>query len=76
MSDEYLPGNFQKEWILEVCAKLFLGAMVLGHSLKDHGTKKQLAALVTLDSLKASTVDELRVRIATNCNCMDPKNSV
>lgn len=36
------------------------GAMVLGHSLKDHGTNKQLAALVTLDSLKASTIDELR----------------
>lgn len=39
------------------------GAMVLAHSLRDHGTKKQLAVLVTLDSLQASTIDELQVCI-------------
>lgn len=36
--------------------------MVLAHSLRDSGTKKQLAILVTLDSLQASTIEELKVR--------------
>ncbi|KAL9103438.1 MAG: hypothetical protein Q9163_001501 [Psora crenata] len=36
------------------------GAMVLGHSLRDAGTKKQLAVLVTLDSVSVSAVDELK----------------
>ena len=40
-----------------------LGAMVLAHSLKDNGTKKQLAALVTLDTLQSSTIDELKVHL-------------
>ncbi|KAI9795164.1 MAG: glycogenin glucosyltransferase [Peltula sp. TS41687] len=35
------------------------GAQVLAHSLKDAGTKKKLAVLVTLDSLSASTIAEL-----------------
>ena len=35
--------------------------MVLAHSLRDNGTRKQLAILVTLDSLSASTLEELRV---------------
>ena len=35
--------------------------MVLAHSLRDNGSKKQLAILVTLDSLQNSTIDELRV---------------
>ena len=35
--------------------------MVLAHSLRDNGTKKQLAVLVTLDSLQASTIEELKV---------------
>jgi alpha-N-acetylglucosamine transferase len=38
--------------------------MVLGHSLRDNGTNKQLAALVTLDSLQASTISELEVYMA------------
>ena len=37
------------------------GAMVLAHSLRDNSTKKQLAILVTLDSLSASTLEELKV---------------
>ncbi|MCJ1404946.1 glycogenin glucosyltransferase [Xylographa trunciseda] len=36
------------------------GAMVLAHSLRDNGTKKQLAALVTLDTLQATTIGELK----------------
>ncbi len=39
-----------------------IGAMVLAHSLRDSGTKKRLAVLVTLDSLDAKTVEELQVR--------------
>ncbi|KAL8947250.1 MAG: hypothetical protein Q9222_006445 [Ikaeria aurantiellina] len=34
--------------------------MVLGHSLRDNGTTKQLAVLVTLDTLSVSTLDELK----------------
>ena len=37
--------------------------MVLAHSLRDNGTRKQLAALVTLDTLSASTIGELKVHI-------------
>ena len=36
--------------------------MVLAHSLRDNGTKKQLAILVTLDSLSATTLEELQVQ--------------
>lgn len=39
--------------------------MVLAHSLRDNGTKKQLAVLVTLDSLQASTLEELKVRFSS-----------
>ncbi len=35
--------------------------MVLGHSLRDKGTKKQLVAFVTLDTINVSTLDELKV---------------
>ncbi|MCJ1313234.1 glycogenin glucosyltransferase [Agyrium rufum] len=34
--------------------------MVLAHSLRDNGTKKQLAALVTLDTVKSTTISELK----------------
>ena len=37
--------------------------MVLAHSLRDNGTKKELAVLVTLASLQGSTIDELKVRM-------------
>ncbi|THV96356.1 nucleotide-diphospho-sugar transferase [Aureobasidium pullulans] len=36
------------------------GAAVLAHSLRDNGTKKKLAVLVTPDSLRASTLTELK----------------
>jgi len=36
--------------------------MVLGHSLKDRGTKARLAALVLLDKLSLDTISELQVR--------------
>lgn len=34
---------------------------MLAHSLRDNGSKAKLAVLVTLDSLKISTIDELKV---------------
>ncbi|CAI6333696.1 unnamed protein product [Periconia digitata] len=36
------------------------GAIVLAHSLRDAGTKKKLAALITLDTLSSDTITELR----------------
>lgn len=35
--------------------------MVLARSLRDSGTKKQLAVLVTMNALQVSTIDELKV---------------
>ena len=37
--------------------------MVLAHSLRDSGTRKQLVILVTLDSVAGSTVEELKARV-------------
>ncbi|KAI1280106.1 nucleotide-diphospho-sugar transferase [Xylaria sp. FL0933] len=36
------------------------GALVLAHSLRDAGTTKKLAALVTLDSISAEAITELK----------------
>ncbi|KAF2139616.1 glycosyltransferase family 8 protein [Aplosporella prunicola CBS 121167] len=36
------------------------GASVLAHSLRDAGTTKKLAALITLDTLSADTITELK----------------
>ncbi|KAL8701859.1 MAG: hypothetical protein Q9201_004687 [Fulgogasparrea decipioides] len=36
------------------------GAMVLARSLRDNGTKKQLAVLATTETLQVSTIDELK----------------
>jgi len=40
------------------------GAAVLAHSLRDNGTTKKLAALITQDSLKPETILQLKVRAA------------
>jgi hypothetical protein len=37
------------------------GALVLAHSLRDAGTTKKLVALVTLDSVSAEAITELKV---------------
>ena len=42
------------------------GAAVLAHSLRDCGTSKKLAVLVTPDTLRPSTIDELRVSSTKN----------
>ncbi|KAG6032322.1 hypothetical protein E4U41_007260 [Claviceps citrina] len=36
------------------------GALVLGHSLRDGGTKRKLAALVTLDDVSADSITQLK----------------
>lgn len=49
------------------------GAAVLAHSLRDGGSKKKLACLITLDTLSADSISELKVAIglplglATTC---------
>jgi hypothetical protein len=42
------------------------GAAVLAHSLRDCGTSKKLAVLVTPDTLRPTTIDELRVSRTEN----------
>ena len=62
MTDSYLPGT--KDWLHELFVSRLTvrtGAMVLAHSLRDHGTQKLLAALVTLDSVSSSSIEELKV---------------
>lgn len=39
----------------------FLGALVLGHSLRDAGAKKKLAVFVADDSVSADAITELKV---------------
>lgn len=34
---------------------------MLAHSLRDNGTKKKLAVLITADSLRPATITELKV---------------
>lgn len=43
-------------------AHVSLGAMVLAHSLRDNGTKKRLAILVTMEDIEVATIEELKVR--------------
>ena len=38
-----------------------LGAMVLGHSLRDRGARAKLVALVTIESVSSETIEEIRV---------------
>lgn len=40
---------------------LWLGAVVLAHSLRDNGTKAKLVVFVTPENLQESTVEELKV---------------
>jgi hypothetical protein len=39
------------------------GAMVLGHSLRDTGTTRNLVALVTLDTVSLDVINELKVSL-------------
>jgi glycogenin glucosyltransferase len=64
MTDSYLPGkctpDYTHNYITLSPANISLGALVLAHSLRDAGTKKKLAVLVTLDTLSADTHRQLR----------------
>ena len=40
-----------------------VGAMVLGHSLRDKGAKAKMVVLATLDTLSSDTITELQVSI-------------
>lgn len=54
------------------CVDNSVGAAVLAHSLKDNGTTKKLAVLVTFESVHPSTVDELKVRFILYCSSSPP----
>lgn len=64
MNDAYLPGEFSKANYSQrrVVTNGILGALVLAHSLRDAGTTKKLAVLVTLDGVTAEAVVQLKVR--------------
>jgi hypothetical protein len=48
--------------LADVVANDLLGALVLAHSLRDAGTSKKLAVLVTLDGVTADAIVQLKVR--------------
>lgn len=64
MSDSYLPGisTAHAPRLHSDFADHSTGAVVLAHSLRDCGTRKKLAVLVTLDSLLRETVKQLEAR--------------
>jgi len=49
----------------------YKGAMVLAHSLRDNGTGKRLAVLVTLEGLDWKTIEELKVGYEFQCGYCD-----
>ncbi|KAH0441627.1 hypothetical protein CcaCcLH18_01887 [Colletotrichum camelliae] len=62
LNDTYLPGRPSPLNSLPVSllTLLVLGALVLAHSLRDAGTSRQLAVLVTLDTVSAEVITELK----------------
>lgn len=42
-----------------------IGAMVLAHSIRDHGSSTKLVCLVTPESISNSTIDDIKVRAHT-----------
>lgn len=56
-----LPVQALDRLTLEYHIDIAIGAAVLAQSLKDSGTTKKLAVLVTKDSVHPSTIDELKV---------------
>ena len=64
LSDTYLPGTLDEIPIAPRNLGLsdpLAGALVLAHSLRDAGTTKKLAVLVTLDSVSAEVITQLKV---------------
>ncbi|KAK1237546.1 hypothetical protein MKX08_003171 [Trichoderma sp. CBMAI-0020] len=62
LNDAYLPGEFSlaNYSLRRVVINETLGALVLAHSLRDAGTTKKLAVLVTLDGVTAEAVVQLK----------------
>lgn len=62
MSDSYLPGkSYTRFRPCLIYLTRTVGAAVLAHSLRDSGTTKKLAVLVTPDSLLYNTITQLKV---------------
>lgn len=62
MTDSYLPGKFEIDKLRGQCANMTVtGAIVLAHSLRNHGAKRQLGVLVTLDTVSAASIEQLKV---------------
>ena len=61
MNDAYLPGMSSILYLAQIRTDNILGAMVLGHSLKDRGAKAPLVAFIVADKLSSETIKELRV---------------
>lgn len=64
-NERCISSRYNTPRVMYLClleSKHQTGAAVLAHSLRDCGTKKKLAVLVTPDTLRPSTLDELRVR--------------
>lgn len=82
LSDNYLPGmsRAQLPYSQAVRARsdqlltLGTGALVLAHSLRDAGTSKKLAVLVTLDSVSAEVITQLKVCLR-NPNAMQTRTN-
>ncbi|KAI5245144.1 nucleotide-diphospho-sugar transferase [Aureobasidium subglaciale] len=56
-----MAGSTEDVYCTMVTSDSYLpGAAVLAHSLRDNGTKKKLAVIVTTDSLRSSTLTELK----------------
>jgi hypothetical protein len=69
LNDTYLPGKNSDRppgssnlILTHNCA---VGALVLAHSLRNNGTNKRLAVLVTEDTVSAEVISELRVGIVS-----------
>lgn len=63
MNDAYLPGQSELDLKYKeqrTFAELSIGAMVLGHSLRDKGAKARLVVLAVVENLSAATITELK----------------
>jgi len=53
-----------------------LGALVLAHSLRDAGASRKLAVLVTLDTVSADSITQLKVNLPPEClPVLEPPNA-
>lgn len=52
-----------------------LGALVLAHSLRDAGASRKLAVLVTLDTVSADSITQLKVSPPECLPVLEPPNA-